>query len=355
MINDVFHADIKYMQIMYESGNIDGALFPKELTDDMLIEIYKQMNLARSVDAKVLSLQRQGRAATYAPLLGQEATQIGSAYAMRKDDFFVPNFRQHGVYIARKFPLDLFFLYWRGFEEGSAIPSGFNGTPVTVPVSTQLPHAAGLAYAYKYKGLAHAVITYVGDGGTSEGDFAESLNFSGVFKLPAIFIIENNQWAISESRKKQTAAGTLAQKAIAAGIDSIQVDGNDAIAVYKATKDAIEKSASGPTVIECITYRMTMHTTSDDPSKYRDQNEVDAWKRRDPILRLSLYLKSKGLWNDDNESEMHAAHAKQIDDAVAKAETFKPNPKSIFENVFEFTPSILKDEEQESISNGFWQ
>ncbi|MEM4064013.1 MAG: pyruvate dehydrogenase (acetyl-transferring) E1 component subunit alpha [Candidatus Micrarchaeaceae archaeon] len=355
MIKEVFSGEINYMQILDENGNVDASLLPNDLDDSKIVQMYKYMNLARALDAKTLSLQRQGRAVTYAPLLGEEATQVGSAMAMRANDIFVPNFRQHAVYLIRGLPLELYFIYWRGFEEGSAIPKNVNGLPVIVPVGSQVPHAAGFAYAQKYKKTGNAVITYVGDGGTSEGDFYEGINFAGVFKLPLVVIIENNQWAISVPRKMQTAAKTLAQKGIAVGVDSIQVDGNDVFAVYKATKDAIEASKEKPTIIECVTYRMSMHTTADDPTKYRTDEEVEEWKKKDPIDRLRKYIVAKGLWDESKESSMQEEHAKLIDDAVQKAEQFKPDPKSIFEHVYSFMPEVLKEEYDESIKENFWQ
>ncbi|MDE1868810.1 MAG: pyruvate dehydrogenase (acetyl-transferring) E1 component subunit alpha [Candidatus Micrarchaeota archaeon] len=328
---------------------------PGDITDDMLVQMYKYMSFARELDAKTLSLQRQGRAVTYAPLIGEEATQIGSALAMRKGDLFVPNFRQHGVYLVRGMPLDIIFLYWRGYEEGGAIPKEVGGFPYIVPVSTQLPHAAGVAFAQKYEGKDVAVVAYVGDGGTSEGNFYEALNFAGVFKIPLVTIIENNQWAISVPREKQSAAPTLAQKGIAAGINVIQVDGNDVIAVYKATRDAIENAKNGPTLIECVTYRLSMHTTADDPTKYRPEAEVEIWKKRDPIDRLRIYLKGKKLWNDDLEAKMQAENRKTIDDAVEKAEQFKPNPSGMFTNMYSFMPETLKEELDDAERNNFYQ
>jgi len=355
LLSEVYNGEIKYMQILDENGNVDASLFPKDLDDSKIIQMYKYMNFARAIDAKLLSMQRQGRAVTYAPLLGEEATQVGSAMAMRPNDFFVPSFRQHAVYLIRGLPLEKHFIYWRGFEDGGAIPKEVRGLPVTVPVGSQVPHAVGLAYAQKYKKTGSAVLVYVGDGGTSEGDFYEGINFAGVFKLPLVVIIENNQWAISVPRKMQTAAQTLAQKGIAVGIDSIQVDGNDVFAVYKATKDAIEASHEKPTIIECITYRMSMHTTADDPTKYREDAEVEAWKRKDPIDRLKKYLYSRNLWDDKKENSMKEEQTKAIEDAVRKAEEFKPDPKSMFEHVYSFMPEILKEEYDESIRENFWQ
>lgn len=339
---------------MDENGAVDAELFPKDLEDSKIVEMYKYMSFARAFDAKALSLQRQGRAVTYGPLIGEEATQIGSAMAMRKDDWFVPNFRQHGVFVARGMPLDVFFLYWKGYEEGNKIPTNVHALPYIVPVASQLPHAAGLAYAQKYSKRDSSVITYVGDGGTSEGDFYEALNFAGVYKLPLITIIENNQWAISVPRKRQSAAQTLAQKGLAAGIDSVQVDGNDVVGVYKAVKAALEISKEGPTLIECVTYRMSMHTTADDPTKYRSDDEVSTWKMKDPIARVKIYLAKKNLWNDELEGKMQESQKKMIDDAVDKAELFKPDPKSIFEHVYSYVPDILKEELDDAAESDFY-
>ncbi len=355
MLSDAFEYKIEYMQILDENGNVDQSLFPKNLDDSKLVQMYKYMNFARALDAKTLSLQRQGRAVTYAPLVGEEATQIGSAMAMRADDIFVPNFRQHGVYLARGLPLELYFIYWRGFEEGGAIPKNVNGMPVIVPVGSQVPHAVGIAYAQKYEKTGNAVIVYVGDGGTSEGDFYEAMNFSGVLKIPLVIIVENNQWAISVPRSKQSAASTLAQKAVAAGIPGVQVDGNDVLAVYKAVSDAIASSSTGPTLIECVTYRMSMHTTADDPTKYRPEQDLEEWKKKDPIDRLRKYLVAKGLWDDSKEKAMADEQLAAINDAVKKAEEFKPDPASMFENVYSYIPEVLAEEYNESKENGFWQ
>ena len=355
MLSDAFEYKIEYMQILDENGNVDQSLFPKNLDDSKLVQMYKYMNFARALDAKTLSLQRQGRAVTYAPLVGEEATQIGSAMAMRADDIFVPNFRQHGVYLARGLPLELYFIYWRGFEEGGAIPKNVNGMPVIVPVGSQVPHAVGIAYAQKYEKTGNAVIVYVGDGGTSEGDFYEAMNFAGVLKIPLVIIIENNQWAISVPRSKQSAASTLAQKAVAAGIPGVQVDGNDVLAVYKAVSDAIASSSTGPTLIECVTYRMSMHTTADDPTKYRPEQDLEEWKKKDPIDRLRKYLVAKGLWDDSKEKAMADEQLAAINDAVKKAEEFKPDPASMFENVYSYIPEVLAEEYNESKENGFWQ
>lgn len=355
MINRAFEGSVDYLQILDQDGNADQSLMPQDINDAKAVELYKKMCFARAFDAKALSLQRQGRAVTYAPLIGQEATQIGCALAMRAQDIFVPNFRQHGVYLARGVPLELMFLYWRGFEEGGAMPRAANCLPVIVPVATQLPHAAGVAFAQKYKKTGAVTVAFVGDGGTSEGDFYETLNFAGVFKLPLVVVIENNQWAISMPRSSQSAAQTLAQKAMAAGIRCTQVDGNDVFGVYKVVNEAIQNAAEEPVLIECVTYRMSMHTTADDPEKYRSDAEVEVWAKKDPITRLRKYLAAKGLWNDALETDMIAEQVTQIDQAVEKAEQFKPDPKSMFEHLYSFMPDVLKQEYDQAVKNNFWQ
>lgn len=355
MIRRVYDGHVDCLQVLDENGNLDTALLPEGLTDQTLVQMYRYMCFARALDSKTLSLQRQGRAVTYAPLVGEEATQIGSAMALGANDTFVPSFRQHGVFLVRGLSLETFFIYWRGFEEGCVIPESVHGLPPIVPVGSQLPHAAGIAFAQKYRKTGASVLAYVGDGGTSEGEFYETINFAGVFKLPLVTIIENNQWAISVPRSKQTAAETLAQKGIAAGINCVQVDGNDVIAVYKATREALSRAATSPTLIECLTYRMSMHTTADDPTKYRPDKDVDAWKPRDPIARVRKYLVSKSLWDDAKQAAMEAENSKTIDAAVEKAETFRPEPSSMFRNVYSFMPQTLQEELDDSTANNFWQ
>ncbi len=355
LLKEAYSGSIKYMQILDEEGNVDQSIPLDDIDNEKIIRMYKLMVFARAVDSKVLSLQRQGRMATYGPCIGEEATQIGAAIAMNPNDIFVPNFRQHALYLARGMPLENFLLYWKGYEEGNIPAAKINGMPVIVPVGTQMQHAVGLAFAQKQRKTGNAVVAYVGDGGTSEGDFYEAMNFAGVMKVPVILIIENNGWAISVPRSRQSAAETLAQKAIAAGIPGVQVDGNDVFAVYKAVSEAIRNSKDGAFVIECITYRMSMHTTSDDPTKYRSEADVNEWKARDPILRLRKYLSKHGLWNDDMESKMNEEYAKLIDAAVEKEEAFKPDPRSMFNSVYSFMPQVLQEEMDDADANNYWR
>lgn len=324
--------NVKHLSILDEKGDTDESLMPS-LSDADIKMMYELLVLSRTFDHQALNLQREGRIGSYAPILGQEASQIGSAFALEKTDWIFPSFREIGVYITMGYPLHMLFQYWSGDERGVKIPEELNIFPVCVPVGTQVPHAAGAAMAIKYKNERKAVAAYFGDGGTSEGDFHEGMNMAGVFKLPVVFICQNNHWAISVPREKQTASKTIAQKAFAYGFEGIQVDGNDIFAVYKATKDALDKAkkGEGPTLIECFTYRMSDHTTSDDASRYRTKEIVEAWKLKDPILRLKLFMEKKGLWTEQYQKEVEGRAKEAVDEAVKKEEAIEhPEPKDMF-------------------------
>jgi pyruvate dehydrogenase E1 component alpha subunit len=244
-------------------------------------------------------------------------------------------------------PLKSIFLYWMGNEEGSRAPEGINVLPVSIPVGTHPLHAVGAAWAGKLKGDKIVTVAYFGDGATSKGDFHEAMNFAGVFKAPTIFFCQNNQFAISVPRKIQTASQTIAQKAIAYGIDGIQVDGNDLFAVYAATKEAVEKARAGggSTLIEGVTYRFGPHTTADDPTKYRKDQEIEPWKPLDPMVRLRLYLKEKGLWNEEVEQKLTEEAQKEIDQVVKESEAFPaPRVEEIFKYVYAEMTLQLKEQ-----------
>lgn len=309
------------LQILDENGQVKKSLEPA-LTDEELKKIYALMIMARNADLKAFTLQRQGRMGTYAPSLGHEACQVGSAFPLEKRDWVFPYFRDLGTYITLGFPLKNYYLYWMGNEEGMHIPSDLNIFTLSIPVASQLPHAVGAGMAAKIKSDKITVLCTFSDGATSEGDFHEALNFAGVFKTPNVFICYNNQYAISMPRVKQTASKTLAQKAIAYGFDGVLVDGNDILAMYAATKEALEKARAGegPTLIEAYTYRMTNHTTSDDASKYRTEEEVKKWEKRDPIERFRIYLRNKGIWNESFENKVQEKTAAAVNNAVEEAE-----------------------------------
>lgn len=325
---------VERLEILNVNGDADKRLMPR-LTNKQIKEMYEKMFLTRVFDEKALSLQRQGRLGTFAPNKGQEASQIGSAYALNKEDFCFPAFRENGVYLSRGMPIDLLFLYWMGDERGMKIPENVNMFTVAIPVSTQILHAVGYAWACKIKNKKEVTLTYFGDGATSKGDFHEAMNFAGVFKLPIVFICQNNQYAISLPVKQQTASKTIAQKAFAYGFNGIQVDGNDVFAVYKAVKEAVEnaRNGKGPTLIECFTYRLGDHTTSDDAKKYRDENELQEWMKKDPLLRLERYMIKKKIANLNYFKQIENKTKKLIDDAVKKAESY---PKQSINEMFDY-------------------
>lgn len=333
----------KMFQMLKPDGTLQPGMKPP-LSDEETVSLFEKMLFIRLADQRAMMLQRQGRFGTYAPCWGQEACQVGSASMLRKGDWIFPAFRELAATLTMGVPLKTFFLYWMGNEMGSRAPEGINVMPVAIPVGTQPLHAVGVAWAAKLKGEKIVTLTYFGDGATSKGDFHEAMNLAGVFKTPTIFFCQNNQFAISVPRKMQTASATLAQKAVAYGFDGIQVDGNDLFAVMAATKEAVEKARSGggPTFIEGVTFRFGPHTTADDPTKYRTEEEIEPWKPRDPFVRLRLYLKGKGLWNEEAEERATEEGQKQIDEAVKEAEAVPaPAPEEIFQYVFaEMTPPL---------------
>ncbi len=329
--------DVKRIDVLNEKGDADESLLPA-FSDEEIKKLYELLVLSRVFDQRALNLQREGRLGAYASILGQEASQIGSAYALEKNDWVFPSFREMGVYITMGYPIHMLFQYWSGDERGMAVPYDVNAFPVCVPVGTQIPHAVGAAMAAKYKKDKIAIACYFGDGGTSKGDFHEGLNIAGIFSLPAVFICQNNHWAISVPVEKQTASRTLAQKAFSYGFEGIQVDGNDVFAVYKATKEAFAKAkrGGGPTFIECVTYRIGDHTTADDSRRYRPKEEINIWKSKDPILRLKLFMEKKGLWTEQYQKETDEKTRLSVDKAVKEAEAVThPNAKDMFAYAYE--------------------
>ncbi|MEM4389238.1 MAG: pyruvate dehydrogenase (acetyl-transferring) E1 component subunit alpha [Candidatus Micrarchaeia archaeon] len=337
---------IDYLSIVNQDGSYDESLEPK-LPPELLDKMYRTMVLERTFDAKAMSLQRQGRLLTYAPSEGEEATHVASALALEQGDWLFPSYREHGAYFARGLPPKLLFLAFMGSEDGNRIPEGLNCFTITIPIASQVLHATGAALADKLLGRKRVTLVFFGDGGTSEGDFHEGMNFAGTFKCPVVFVCRNNQYAISVPRERQTASQTLAQKAIAYGFPGIQVDGNDALAVYKATREAVERARAGqgPTLIECVTYRIGPHTTADDPTRYRSEEEVAAWRQKDPIERFRNYLRRKGLWNEAYEEEVVREARAIIEQAVREAEAHTPSPTDFFHFVFEkMTPNLIEQE-----------
>ncbi len=342
---------VEYLSILDEEGRLDEALEPK-IPDDLLLKLYRAMVLGRRFDERVLSLQRQGRIGTFAPTSGQEASQLGAAAVLEPSDFMVPSFRETVAQIYRGVPMEAVILGFGGYNEAALLAKEGNDLPNSVPVGSQVLHAVGIAWGIKYRKKKNVAMTFFGDGGTSEGDFHEGMNFAGVFQVPAIFVCQNNQWAISVPRSKQTRSKTLAQKALAYGMPGIQVDGNDILAVYAAAKEAADRARAGqgPSMIECETYRMMMHTTADDPKRYRKDEEVEGWKKKDPIQRFQKYLKNKGLLSDQKVEELEAQVKEEIQKAVEHAEELMKkysDPLHMFEHAYAEMPPHLKAQREE--------
>ncbi len=328
---------VSRLQVLDEQGNADAELVP-DLSDEQLMSLYRHMVLAREADQRMLKLQRQGRIGTFGPCTGQEATICGSAMAMAEKDWLVGSFRELGARMMRGEPLLQQLVYYNGYEEGNYFEGDERVTPVSVIVGAQLLHAVGLGYAMQYKGETDsAVVAFTGDGGTSEGDFHEAMNFASVWKAPVVFIVQNNQWAISHPRKNQTNSRTFAQKAIAYDIPGIQVDGNDALAVYRAVKEGLDRARSGggPSLVEADTYRLMMHTTADDPTKYRNEENVEAAWKREPLIRYRAFLENRGLLDEEGHVKLEAEIKAEIDAAVKELDTFQGGAVDLsFDHVF---------------------
>ena len=339
--------DVEYLQVLDENGNADEKLMPK-LSEKQINELYELIILCRAFDDKGFNMQRQGRIGTFIQFKGQEASQIGTAYALEGKDWMFPMYRSGAALITRKYPIHMIYMYYGGDERGLQCPKEQNNFPIAIPVGTQIPHATGCAWASKLKNEKVVSMAYVGEGGTSRGDFHEGLNFAGIFKVPAVFIVENNQYAISVPRSRQTAAETFAQKGIAYGVKCIQVDGNDIFAVYKAAKEAVDnaRNGNGATLIECVTYRLADHSTSDDAKRYRTDKEVEEWTKKDPIIRLEKYMRSKKLLDDKYKEEV----AKKSKDIVEKeVEIYEKIPAANSEDIFKYTFSEMNDDLKEQL------
>jgi len=344
----VYEAVTERLAILDTEGAVDAALMP-EIDPSRIRDLYRDMVLMRTFDTKALKLQRQGRMGTWPPIKGQEAIQAGVALAMGENDWLIPAFREHGIMVLRGVPLHLVFAYWAGDERGSSYPEGVRCFPVAVPVGSQWQHGTGVGLSLKLRGEDAVAVTFGGDGSTSEGDFHEAVNCAGVFGAKTVFVIQNNQWAISMPLHQQTAAETLAQKAHAYGIPGIQVDGNDVFAVYAAATEAIERArrGEGPTLIEAVTYRLGDHTTADDASRYRTKEELEEWEGRDPILRLRRYLVEQGMWDDDQEAVLLEEATSWVDAQVQALEEMEPQaPEEIFTSMYAAMPPHVVEQMQ---------
>jgi pyruvate dehydrogenase E1 component alpha subunit len=347
-IKEIYKGSINRLEIMDETGKVDDALMPK-LDEKFITKMYKTMVLTREFDNKAFALQRQGRLGTYAQILGQEASDIASSMAMEKDDWLIPTFRNVGSIIAHGGDPVKILEYWGGSEQGHNNLEKLNITPISIPIGSQALHGMGIAWGMKYKKKKTASLVHFGDGATSTGDVQVAMNFAGSFNVPCVFYCENNQFAISVPRSLQTKSTSIAQKALAYGIEGLQVDGNDVFAVYKGTKDALDrgKKGNGPTLLEAFTYRMGHHTTADDATRYRPQEELDRWKKKDPISRLGKYMKAQGFWKDSDIIQTQQWAEKEVMEIVTKYEAIpKPDPQDIFDYVYaEPTAPLLEQKE----------
>jgi pyruvate dehydrogenase E1 component alpha subunit len=341
--------DDKMYQVLDNAGKVIIPAWKSKLTNSELEQAYRDLLFERTVDAMAVSYQRQGRMYTYPPNLGQEAIHIAVGKVLTKEDWVVPAFRELGVYLAAGASLQEIFLYYRGNENGSKFIKAPKLLPISIPISSQLLHAVGLGFSVGFKGDEGVVFAFVGDGGTSEGDFHEALNFAAVWQAPVVFIIQNNQFAISMPAKQQTKSVNLAVKGIAYGIPSVKVDGNDLLAMYDAISYARQQAVQGkgPYLIEAFTYRRGAHTTSDDPTKYRSKDEEAAWLEKDPIVRLKAYLKSKKLLKAIDDDKLEEEYKLQIDKEFAAAEQVAAYElDEVFANQFENIPPELSRQKQ---------
>ncbi|WP_435360643.1 pyruvate dehydrogenase (acetyl-transferring) E1 component subunit alpha [Haloarchaeobius sp. DFWS5] len=339
------------VRVMSPGGSAVGD---RELSEREATALYETMVLARTFDEKAISLHRQGRIGTYAPMRGQEAAQVGAAAALADSDYLFPTYRDHAMYVQRGIDLREVLLHLLG--DGNYIdredPDGLTTFPITIPIATQLPHATGIGMAAKLKGDDVASLVSFGDGATSEGDFHEGLNFAGVFQTPTVFFCQNNGYAISVPRERQTASATIAQKANAYGFDGVRVDGNDVFAVHEVVSEALEKAKNGggPTLIEAVTYRRGAHTTTDDPTKYRDEDEAADWLQQDPLDRSRTYLEEEFGWGEEDDEAVQQWATEEVARAVKAAEEHTGfEPEEMFEHAYSEMPDHLRRQRRQLV------
>lgn len=346
--------EIFYTQFLNAQGQLTQAL-PEAIAQNKTLwqHLYKWMVLSRTFDTKAINLQRTGQMGTFPPSNGHEGINIGMGAALQPEDIFVPYYRETGTMLMRGVRMEEVLQYWGGDERGANFQSNPNDFPACVPIATQTLHGAGVASAVKYKKEKRAVLTTIGDGGTSKGDFYEAMNVAGVWQLPLVFLIANNHWAISVPSSKQTHARTFAQKAIAAGITGEQVDGNDVFAVYHAVSTALNRAreGKGPHVIEAICTRMGDHTTADDASRYRPAEELVKGKQEDPIKRLKLFMEANQAWSESQEQSMQQEIQQDVDSAVQRYLNIPPQPATaMLDFLYETLPEALQDQRDELLA-----
>ncbi len=337
-------------QILNENGEVVNKDAMPDLSDEQLQEIMHRMVYTRIWDQRAISLNRQGRLGFYAPVAGQEASMIGSHYALEKEDWILPGYRDVPQVVWHGLPLYQAFLYSRGHFHGGQIPEGVNILPPQIIIGAQIVQAAGVALGLKRRHKDNVAITYTGDGGASQGDFYEGMNFAGAYEAPAIFVVQNNQFAISVPVEEQSAAKTIAQKAVAAGIHGVQVDGMDILAMYSVTETARKNALNGePTLIESVCYRYGPHTMAgDDPTRYRTEELDNEWEKKDPLIRFRKFLEDKDLWNEEKENEVVDQAKADIKEAIKQADdTPKQKASDLIEIMYEKLPQNLQEQLEE--------
>ena len=344
---------IEFLSILDENAKLDAALEPK-LSESDLKTIYRYMLLARRTDERMLIMQRQGRLGTFPQSTGHEAVSMGAAFAVTGADWHVPAYRELAGMLYRGWGIEQLMLYWGGFEEGSKVPDGLNDLPICVPIATQLLHAVGIGMSINITGDKSVVVTFFGDGAASEGDCHEALNFASVFNAPVVFVCVNNQYAISVPLKRQMKCETIAQRAVGYGMPGIRVDGNDVLAVYAAVKEASDRARAGggPTLVEGLTYRLTPHTTADDPKRYRSEQEYQLWNDREPLKRFQKYLINKGVIDAQGDLKLEEEvdtlikQAMERTELLAKSEELN-NPLTMFDYLYSEIPHSLQMQKDE--------
>ncbi len=343
---------IERIQYLRADGTLAAPLPPWAEDGEELVRLYRAMVLTRAYDTKAVNLQRTGRLGTVASSLGQEAVAVGTAAAMRPQDVLLPSFREQGAMLYRGVRIEELLTFWGGDERGSNWSGPREDFPVCIPVGTHAPHAAGVATAFKLRREPRVAVCMLGDGATSKGDVYEAWNLAGVWRLPMVTVVNNNQWAISVPRSAQTAAATLAQKAIACGMPGVQVDGNDVIAVREVVGRMIERARAGegPAIVEAVTYRLSDHTTADDARRYRDDAEVSAHWKEEPIARLRTFLTARGLWDKDKEEQLLAWCAREVESAVEAYLARAPAPATdMIDYVFAELPAPMRAQRAELV------
>ena len=340
--------DFELVRTLNDEGNLlDGVTI--DLSEVELLELYEKMLMTRLFDERAFRLQRQGRIGTYPPYKGQEAAQVGSVFNLEKGDWLFPYGRDLAACFTFGKDMKSALLYAMGHKDGSKVSEDTNIFPLAIMIPPQIPQAVGAAWASKLRGEDRVALATIGDGGTSKGDFHEGMNMAAVYKAPAIFLCQNNQWAISVPIEKQMATDTVVQKAIAYGMEGVRVDGNDVLAVYQVTKEAIKRARNGegPTFIEALTYRVGPHTTSHDPTRYRKETEAEKWKQRDPIELYKKFLINQGLWSEEQDAKMTENIKEMINTAVKEAEaTTKTRLIDIFDHVYQLPTDDLMKQKQ---------